>query len=337
MGGEVLPGTMVDGDGNTVTLCGFGGCPQVWNHKGRCEVPILDSRRRAPRAPARLDDSPERHQPEERAEGDGGSAAAHHGMSEDWAPKHENENTRLVELQPAPEQSMETRPDAQPAPEQAPAAVDAMPDTQPAPELAPVTLDAIPDDSQLTPEQTPLPTPTPLGHPTSRPTSEAAPGRGEETPAPTLVPSMSPPESVGRREEIVTEVEVDGVLMQLYLSRQSSTGNVAVAHVAAPGEPPRHPFMASAASPLGLAAGRGPARGVTGARHAVARPPSPSEPATSATQATAASSTALGRGRSATGRTRPRPPRRRCACSATLPPSYLPLTTHPLLPLTTHH
>ena len=360
MGGEVLPGTMVDGDGNTVTLCGFGGCPQVWNHKGRCEVPILDSRRRAPRAPARLDDSPERHQPEERAEGDGGSAAAHHGMSEDWAPKHENENTRLVELQPAPEQSMETRPDAQPAPEQAPAAVDARPDTQPAPELAPVTLDALPDDSQLSPEPTPLPTPTPLGCPTSRPTSEAAPGRGEETPAPTLVPSMSPPESVTRREEMVTEVEVDGALMQLYLSRQSSTGNAAVAHVAAPGEPPRRPFMASAARPLGLAAGRVAARGVTvarapsepasfarasfwvmlplgcplaalwlplaatrpagakkeallGHRLLLSLPPLPHLLAHSGTQATAASSTALGRGRSATGRTRPRPPRRRCA------------------------
>jgi len=226
---------MLDGDGNAITLCGFGGCPQVWNHKGRCEVPILDSRRRAPRAPARLDDSPERSRspPEERAEGDRSSAAARQGASEDWAPKHENENGREVALQPAPEQSTAMRPDAQPATEHAPAAVDARPDTQPAPEHAPVTLDAIPDDSQQpAPEQTPLPTPTPLGYPTPRPTSEAASGCGEETPAPTLVPSMSPPESVARREEIVTEVEVDGVLMQLYLSRQSSTGKVAVAHVA---------------------------------------------------------------------------------------------------------
>ena len=268
MGGDVHVGTMLDGDGNTVTLCGFGGCPQVWNHKGRCEVPILDSRRRAPRAPARWDDEPpERHQPEERAEGVRSGAAAHHGTSEDWAPKQENENGReALTLQPPPEQSpavWEMRPDAQPAPEHAPAAVDATPDTQLAPELAPVTMDAMPDYSQQpTPEQTPLPTPTPLGYPTPRPMCEAASGRGEETPVPTLVPSMSPPESVARREEMVTEVEVDGVLMQLYLSRQSSTGSAAVAHVA-PGEPPLYySFAASAASPPGLAAGRVASRGV---------------------------------------------------------------------------
>ena len=333
----MLPGTMLDGDGNAITLCGFGGCPQVWNHKGRCEVPILDSRRRAPRAPARLDDSPERSRspPEERAEGDRSSAAARQGASEDWAPKHENENGREVALQPAPEQSTAMRPDAQPATEHAPAAVDARPDTQPAPEHAPVTLDAIPDDSQQpAPEQTPLPTPTPLGYPTPRPTSEAASGCGEETPAPTLVPSMSPPESVARREEIVTEVEVDGVLMQLYLSRQSSTGKVAVAHVAPPpeshhGAPLRRARRARAAWLQGAWLWHS-RRGVTVARpRSVPSEPAPSEPAPSEpapsapTQATAAWSTALGQGRSATGRTRRRPPRRRCARAATVPPSYL--------------
>ena len=211
MGGDVLPGTTPDGDGDAVVLCGFGGCPQVWNHKGPCEVPILDSRRRAPR-PARLDDSPERHRPEERVDGDTSSAAARHGTSEDSAPKHENENGQAVSLQPAPEPSTETRPAAEPAPEHAPAAAEPRLDTQPPPEHAPVTLDVVSDDSQRpTPAPTPLPTPTTLGLPSPRPTSEAACLRGEETPAPTLVPSISPqgavpsvspPESLTHREEL---------------------------------------------------------------------------------------------------------------------------------------
>ena len=271
MGGDVLPGTTPDGDGDAVVLCGFGGCPQVWNHKGPCEVPILDSRRRAPR-PARLDDSPERHRPEERVDGDTSSAAARHGTSADSAPKHENENGRAVSLQAAPEPSTETRPAAEPAPEHAPAAAEPRLDTQPPPEHAPVTLDVVSDDSQRpTPAPTPLPTPTTLGLPSPRPTGEAACVRGEETPAPTLVPSISPqgavpsvspPESLTHREElspplempeeeeIVTEVMVDGVLIQLYLSRQSSTGYRGVVDCSRPGQQERdRPYKAQATAP----------------------------------------------------------------------------------------
>ena len=232
MGGEVLPGTTPAGDGDAVVLCGFGGCPQVWNHKGPCEVPIMDSRRRAPR-PARLDDSPERHRPEERADGDTSSAAARHGTSEDSAPKHENENGQAVSLQPAPEPRTETRPAAEPAPEHAPAAAEPRLDTQPPPEQAPVSLDAVPDDSQRpTPAPTPLPTPTPLGLPSPRPTGEAACVRGEETPAPTLVPSISPlgavpsvspPERLAHREVLPILYLPTPPYTSLYLPRPACT------------------------------------------------------------------------------------------------------------------
>ena len=232
MGGEVLPGTTPAGDGDAVVLCGFGGCPQVWNHKGPCEVPIMDSRRRAPR-PARLDDSPERHRPEERADGDTSSAAARHGTSEDSAPKHENENGQAVSLQPAPEPRTETRPAAEPAPEHAPAAAEPRLDTQPPPEQAPVSLDAVPDDSQRpTPAPTPLPTPTPLGLPSPRPTGEAACVRGEETPAPTLVPSISPlgavpsvspPERLAHREVLPILYLPTPPYTSLYLPRPAWT------------------------------------------------------------------------------------------------------------------
>lgn len=276
MGGEAQVGAMLGG-GSEATLCGFGGCSQVWNHKGRCEVPILSSRR-ASRGPARLDDAPfERHPREEKADGHRSSPAPHQWTNEDWACAHETVPPTSSTLQSGVEQTpavSDPRPETPPAPEQGPAAVDARPDTPPAPEQAPVSSDAV-LDSHPAPEQTPAP----------RPASDAPSGRGEKRGRDEETPV--PPDLMARSNDIVTEVrrtahrmarrtarfcrppqpgapptvatlhyttltvhccgQVDG--LQLYLSRQSSTGYRGVVDCSRPGQERDRPFKAQATAP----------------------------------------------------------------------------------------